>query len=109
MLIAPLRVRLPQLDHRIAGRGLAFAIDDPEYQSDVFALRVVGGHDTESVIRRQDKVEERSDGLRSAGNQRHTLRSSNGVADRPRSTMSKRYPMAHSGSVSDRSKDDTSR
>src|SRR5262249_29610883 len=101
--ITPVRIGLPDLEHRI-GDGLCVAVDHAPLDRDLLP-----GHDCDGQVvgrgPRNPDVQERTDGLR---RRRHGVSTgtstSIGVASRPRRTMSNVYPSAWSGTVVSQSK-----
>src|SRR5262249_7324367 len=99
------RGRLPQLEARIGDRG-AVAVEHAAGELEPPPARAERGEIPVAALAGQ--VPERPDGL--AGGDRAPPRAPcAGVAWRPRSTMSKRNPSAHSGWVRDRSNAEISR
>ena len=103
MRVPALCISLPQLNHRIARSGRAVAVGHAEREPDALALRALARQDSQRRLAVRAKLKNGPTVCEAVGIKLISP-SSNGVARRPLSTMSKRYPSAHSGSVSDKSK-----
>src|SRR6185437_7313065 len=112
MIVFAVRVRLPKLDHRVR-HARACRIEHLNRQPNVLALRIGSGESPRVFPMYESQMKKGPYGLRA---RRHKIFSiafhrlfSNGVASRPRSTMSQRYASAHSGRVFSKSKLEISR
>src|SRR5258708_3996656 len=105
MVVAAMRIRLPDLDQRI-GYRYSIAVEDAPLDAHALtgSLRL-GQHIAAGVPPQERRGEERAPSLGTRyGECTHDFASpdagdSKGVASDPRTTMSQRYPSAHSGSV----------
>ena len=96
MMVASAGIGLPALDEHV-GRGRACPVSHRALDDDALSLRARPDEDPRP-LEGQGVMEEGPDRLVTAWD-RATLASTTGVASRPRSTMSKRYPSAHSAFV----------